>query len=99
MLNKYVFYPVFVMLYCFHSVLCFAEIDRKALVTRHNVLVEGFDSLASLSVGNGEFAFTTDLTGLQTFYESYENDIPLKHSQIRNSIHIRTVRISPILKP
>ncbi len=52
-------------------------IDRHALVTRNNVLVEGFDSLASLSVGNGEFAFTTDLTGLQTFYAEYENGVPL----------------------
>lgn len=52
-------------------------IDRQALVTRNNVLVEGFDSLASLSVGNGEFAFTTDLTGLQTFYTEYENGVTL----------------------
>ena len=53
------------------------RIDRHALVSRHNVLVEGFDSLASLSVGNGEFAFTTDLTGLQTFYTDYEGGVPL----------------------
>jgi hypothetical protein len=52
-------------------------IDRKALVNRNNVVVEGFDSLASLSVGNGNFAFTTDLTGLQTFYKEYENGVPL----------------------
>ena len=54
-----------------------SPIDRKALVTRNNVLVEGFDSLASLSIGNGEFAFTTDLTGLQTFYPEYENGVTL----------------------
>jgi len=53
------------------------KIDRHALVTRNNVLVEEFDSLASLSVGNGNFAFTTDLTGLQTFYNNYENGVPL----------------------
>jgi len=53
------------------------KIDRHALVTRNNVLVDGYDSLASLSVGNGNFAFTTDLTGLQTFYSSYENGVPL----------------------
>lgn len=53
------------------------KIDRYAVVTRNNVLVEGFDSLASLSVGNGDFAFTTDLTGLQTFYQEYENGVPL----------------------
>lgn len=54
-----------------------SKIDRHALVTRNNVTVEGFDSLASLSVGNGNFAFTTDLTGLQTFYKEYENGVPL----------------------
>jgi len=54
-----------------------AKIDRHALVTRNNVTIEGFDSLASLSVGNGNFAFTTDLTGLQTFYSEYENGVPL----------------------
>ncbi len=53
------------------------KIDRKALVTRNNVLVQEFDPLATLSVGNGEFAFTTDLTGLQTFYKEYEKGVPL----------------------
>ncbi|HKJ43938.1 MAG TPA: hypothetical protein VKA27_17705, partial [Sunxiuqinia sp.] len=54
-----------------------SKIDRHALVTRNNVLVEGFDSLASLSVGNGNFCFTTDLTGLQTFYKEYAHGVPL----------------------
>ena len=42
-------------------------IDREALLQRNNPQVTKFDSLASLSVGNGEFAFTVDATGLQTF--------------------------------
>lgn len=53
------------------------KIDRKALVSRHNILVETPDTLASLSVGNGDFAFTTDITGLQTFYREYENGVTL----------------------
>jgi hypothetical protein len=53
------------------------KIDRESLVKRHNITIEGFDSLASLSVGNGNFAFTTDLTGLQTFYSDYEDGVPL----------------------
>ncbi len=53
------------------------RINRKEVVSRNNVEVQGFDSLASLSVGNGDFAFTTDLTGLQTFYKDYENGVPL----------------------
>ena len=54
-----------------------SKIDRFGLVSRHNILVEQPDTLASLSVGNGEFAFTTDLTGLQTFYKEYENGVTL----------------------
>jgi hypothetical protein len=53
------------------------EIDRYELVNRHNILIEGFDSLNSLSIGNGDFAFTTDITGLQTFFEEYSNGVPL----------------------
>src|SRR5687767_11048494 len=52
-------------------------IDRFALVSRHNVVLQQPDTLGSLSVGNGEFAFTVDVTGLQTFPEEYENGIPL----------------------
>ena len=53
------------------------KIDRFELVNRHNILVEEFDPLASLSVGNGNFAFTTDITGLQTFYKEYEDGVSL----------------------
>ena len=41
-------------------------IDRKALVRRHNVRQQRLDPRSPVSVGNGEFAFTMDLTGLQT---------------------------------
>ncbi|MBC7892603.1 MAG: hypothetical protein H7Y12_10345 [Sphingobacteriaceae bacterium] len=53
------------------------KIDRQALVLRHRVINTGFDSLSAVSVGNGEFAFTVDATGLQTFPERYERGIPL----------------------
>ena len=52
-------------------------IDRYALVNRHNILVKAFDPLASLTVGNGNFAFTTDITGLQTFFREYEGGVSL----------------------
>lgn len=52
-------------------------IDRKALVERHTVVIKKVDTLASLSVGNGKFAFTTDVTGLQTFPEFYAKGVPL----------------------
>jgi hypothetical protein len=53
------------------------QIDRKALLERNNPHVTAFDSLASLSVGNGEFAVTVDVTGLQTFPEKYAKGMPL----------------------
>jgi len=53
------------------------KIDRFALVNRHNVFINEFDSLNSLSVGNGKFAFTVDATGLQTFPEIYDNGVCL----------------------
>jgi len=53
------------------------KIDRYALVNRHNVQLNKIDTLGSLSVGNGEFAYTTDITGMQTFPEAYEHGVPL----------------------
>jgi hypothetical protein len=53
------------------------KIDRFALVNRHNVQITAFDSLNSLSVGNGKFAFTVDATGMQTFPDLYENGVCL----------------------
>ena len=53
------------------------RIDRRSLVSRHNPVNQSMDPWSPLSVGNGEFAFTADATGLQTFPELYENTIPL----------------------
>lgn len=44
------------------------RIDRRALVARHTIVVTEPDPEAPLGVGNGEFAFTADATGLQTFH-------------------------------
>lgn len=46
-------------------------IDRHALVTRHNPVIRQVDVDAPLTVGNGGFAFTADITGLQTFAGEY----------------------------
>lgn len=54
-----------------------SRIDRRALVKRHVPILTQPDSLCPFSVGNGEFAFTVDFTGLQTFPRFYENGIPL----------------------
>ncbi len=52
-------------------------IDRFALVTRHNPVLRKIEPLSPLSVGNGEFAFTCDVTGLQTFPQEHEKQMPL----------------------
>ncbi|HET9474821.1 MAG TPA: hypothetical protein VFO82_13065, partial [Steroidobacteraceae bacterium] len=52
-------------------------IDRHALVTRHNPTITAVDKSAPFMVGNGNFAFTADITGLQTFPEQYSSLVPL----------------------
>ena len=52
-------------------------IDREVVVRRNNPHVNSFDTLASLTVGNGGFAFTVDATGLQSFPKMYANGVPL----------------------
>ncbi len=53
------------------------KIDREALLERNNPHITAIDTLASLTVGNGGFAVTVDVTGLQTFPELYSNGVPL----------------------
>jgi protein-glucosylgalactosylhydroxylysine glucosidase len=65
-----------VVAFFFQSVLA-QKIDRKKLVQRHTIQVFAWDSLASLSVGNGKFAFTTDITGLQSFPDASAGGVPL----------------------
>lgn len=50
-----------------HAIAKDKPIDRYALVSRHNVELKKFDAERPLQVGNGEFAFGMDVTGLQTF--------------------------------
>lgn len=54
-------------------------IDRHALVTRHNPVTHKVDPDATLTVGNGNFAFGCDITGMQTFAEfHHRNGIPVE---------------------
>jgi hypothetical protein len=50
-----------------------APIDRHAVVARHNPHLTAIDPMAPLSVGNGRFAFTADVTGLQTLPAYYHD--------------------------
>ena len=54
-----------------------SRIDHAALVKRHCPVLTGADIRSPLQVGNGEFAFTADVTGLQTFAGEYLKGMPL----------------------
>jgi len=54
-----------------------AAIDRQALVSRHAPTLRSIDYDSPFTVGNGGFAFTADITGLQSFPIAYhENGLP-----------------------
>jgi hypothetical protein len=54
-----------------------APIDRHALVSRHNIVVHDLDPNGAMAVGNGDFAFNFDVTGLQSFPEYYAKTMPI----------------------
>ena len=54
-----------------------ASINREAVLFRNNPIITKADNLASLTVGNGHFAATVDVTGLQSYTTDYEQGIPL----------------------
>lgn len=73
--------------FSFFSTFCFfisiavkaQSIDRFALVNRHNIILNEVDPLTPFSVGNGDFAFTADVTGMQSLEQYYYNNgIPLE---------------------
>lgn len=43
------------------------SIDRQAVVNRHKIITTATNPRSPAQVGNGEFAFGVDITGLQTF--------------------------------
>ena len=69
---------IVIFIYCCTAAFVNAQkIDRKKLVERHMIINTKFDSLSSLTVGNGSFAFTVDITGLQSFPNAYAKAVPL----------------------
>ena len=64
-----------------------APIDRAALAARHSPHLHAIDTMAPLSVGNGQFCFTADVTGLQTFPALYWKEGTPLETQARWSWH------------
>ena len=52
-------------------------INRQSVVSRNNPVITEADPLSSLTVGNGHFATTVDVTGMQSFPFDYEAGVPL----------------------
>lgn len=53
------------------------KIDRKSVLERNNPKVTNADPLNSLSVGNGHFATSVDVTGMQSYPLNYQQGVPL----------------------
>ncbi len=51
--------------------------ETLTLVAENNIVNSVIDSMSSMSLGNGHFIFSTDITGLQTFPDFYSSAIPL----------------------
>ena len=54
-----------------------AAINRRSVVNRNNPIITEANPLASLSVGNGHFVTTVDITGLQSYSPDYKDGVPL----------------------
>lgn len=52
------------------------SINRKELIRSHNPILTELTIDSPLTVGNGELAFTADVTGMQTLYREYKT-VPL----------------------
>ncbi|MGN1085320.1 MAG: hypothetical protein ACI4QX_09955 [Lachnospiraceae bacterium] len=53
------------------------SICRRELVTRHNPKLSAVDIQSPLSVGNGDFVYTADVTGMQSLVSEYLPTVPL----------------------
>src|SRR5687768_15998556 len=47
------------------------SINRQALVSRHNIVIKNPQMPGPTQVGNGDFAYGFDITGMQTFNDQF----------------------------
>lgn len=57
-------------------------IDRRALVARHAIELTEPHPEHVLSVGNGDFAFTADVTGMQTFTDFHSPSLAIRRGEV-----------------
>ncbi|WP_184550457.1 hypothetical protein [Mucilaginibacter sp. FT3.2] len=71
-IKKYIFLlPVFFGLNAKAQELKTGTINRKALVSRHNIRITNPQLAGPMQVGNGDFAYGFDITGMQTFNDQF----------------------------
>lgn len=75
--SSYRFTFTLIFIFILQVVSAQTPINRKQLVERHTIINTKVDSLSSVSIGNGGFAFTADVTGLQSFPSAYAKGVPL----------------------
>jgi hypothetical protein len=68
---KTIYCFLFVFLICVNCCRNNSKTDRYAFITKYNIENSSIESLNSLTIGNDEFTFSVDITGLQTFPESF----------------------------
>jgi hypothetical protein len=64
------------------------RIDRAAVVRRHAIELTRPAPACALTVGNGDFAYTADITGMQTFAAFH--DQATAHAEGRTTVHTAT---------
>lgn len=57
-------------------------LDREAIVARHRIALTAPHPENVLSVGNGDFAFTADITGMQTFTAFHDASAAMAHGGV-----------------
>ncbi|MER6007857.1 hypothetical protein ABT120_55615 [Nonomuraea angiospora] len=57
-------------------------IDRETVVRRHTVEITQADPATVLTVGNGDFAYTADITGMQTFTAFHDQAAALAEERL-----------------
>jgi hypothetical protein len=77
LLSQYLSITISIISFFVYNYSSSQPINRKQVVQRHNVHINKIDSLSSLTVGNGNFAFTVDATGMQSFPDAYAYGVPL----------------------
>ena len=70
-----IFFYIFLFIFSGFSVaaqeVSLGTINRKALVSRHNIVIKNPQTPGPAQVGNGNFAYGFDITGMQTFNDQF----------------------------